>query len=440
MAECLASGASRTAGADPAAGPTLSVIIPAFNEQDGIAGILERILATEEQLKRIGIAGLEVIVVDDGSGDATAETAAQIPDVRLVKHVVNRGYGAAIKTGFGRASGDLLAFLDADSTYPPECLIQLCAVAVSQRADLVIGSRRSGSKSRMPLIRRIGNLIWSSLLTLIGKAKVEDPASGMRVLWRRCLQQLYPLPDGLNFTPVMSARALFERLSVVELPIPYAERSGRSKLNVVRDGLRFLTAIIWTVLQYNPARILELCGSGALMFSGSIGVLFIMARLNGVTQLRTWGVLAAYSSLVLAVGGVSAFSLGIAFDRLVALFHHRPIRQTNWISGMLGFSLERHLAWIGGILMALGLGLGALSLLLALQGWEITRVWFWLLGSALFLLSGVQLGLFSLLIRVLDALNHREERIGNDLRGADLYAPAISATATAAMGGSNLLV
>jgi len=143
---------------------------------------------------------------------------------------------------------------------------------------------------------------------------------------------------------------------------------------------------------------------------------------------------------VLAVGGVSAFSLGIAFDRLVALFHHRPIRQTNWISGIMGFSLERHLAWIGGILMALGLGLGALSLLLALQGWEITRVWFWLLGSALFLLSGVQLGLFSMLIRVLDALNHREERIGNDLRRADLYAPAISATTTAAMGGSNLLV
>ena len=127
-------------------------------------------------------------------------------DVQLVRHPVNSGYGAAIKTGFGRARGDLLAFLDADSTYPPEYFAELCQASCAAEADVVIGSRRSGAASQMPPVRRLGNLIWSYLVTVIGNYRVVDPASGMRVLRRECLPQLYPLPDGLNFTPVMSTR------------------------------------------------------------------------------------------------------------------------------------------------------------------------------------------------------------------------------------------
>ena len=116
---------------------TLSVVIPALNEEDGIAGIVERVLATEESLKTVGVTELEVIVVDDGSVDGTARIVQQMEKVKLVRHSVNHGYGAAIKTGFGRAKGDLLAFLDADSTYPPEYFAKLCDVAIRESADVI---------------------------------------------------------------------------------------------------------------------------------------------------------------------------------------------------------------------------------------------------------------------------------------------------------------
>jgi len=420
-----------------AAGTVLSVVIPALNEEDGIAAILERLRAVGEQLEHIGIRELEVIVVDDGSEDATAEIVERTGGVRLFRHTVNKGYGAAIKTGFSHASGSLLAFMDADGTYPPESLAKLCEVALERRADVVIGSRRSGGESRMPLIRRIGNLIWSSLLSVIGDTPVEDPASGMRVLWRHCLEKLYPLPDGLNFTPVMSARTLHEKLTVVELPIPYAERTGRSKLSVVRDGLRFLGTIIWTVLQYNPARIMEMVGFGAMSVAGVIGALFIAARLNGIAELGIWGVAAAYSSLVLAVSGVSTLSLGIASNYLVSLFHPGPIRQPSLVAKVLGTPVEQNFGWIAAALAAFGAGVGALSLVLALHGWEITRLWFWLLGSALCLLTGIQFALFSTLLRVIQTLSHRYEEIGADL-GTDLRPAPLAGAAQAILSGSRV--
>jgi glycosyltransferase involved in cell wall biosynthesis len=405
---------------------TLSVVIPALNEEQGIAGIVEDVLSIESGLKAVGVSRLEVIVVDDGSVDATAETVARIPGVRLIRHQVNRGYGAALKTGFGQASGSLLAFLDADSTYPPDCIVQLCEMAVQRGADVVIGSRRSGVESKMPALRRLGNLIWSSLLTIIGGEKVQDPASGLRVFWRRCLRQLYPLPDGLNFTPVMSTRALHEGLKVVEVPIPYRERAGRSKLSIVRDGFRFLQTILWTALQYNPARILELGGLGALLVTGLLGASLVAARLSGVNQLGAWGVLSVYVGLVLAVGGVGAFSLGITFNRLVAFFHPHPMRQPSFVAMIVGPAPERHFRWVGALLVVVGMVLGSFSLVLALQGWDLRRLWLWLLGSALFVLVGVQLNLFWMLIRVLDTLIEREERIDKELQVADAPAYMIS--------------
>jgi len=406
-------------------GLSLSVVIPALNEEDGIADIVQRVLSTRAALGEAGISDLEVIVVDDGSVDGTARIVEQMEDVQLVRHPVNIGYGAAIKTGFGRARGDLLAFLDADSTYPPEYFAKLCETLVRDKADIVIGSRRSGAESHMPPVRRLGNLIWSSLLTVIGNSRVQDPASGMRVLRRECLRQLYPLPDGLNFTPVMSTRSLHEGLKVVEIPISYRERSGRSKLSVVRDGTRFLQTILWTALEYNPARIMELVGLGAFGVAGLIGLLLVGARLQGVTNLGPWGVFALYSGLILAVGGVSLFSLGTSFNRLVALFHRRPIKQAQLVTGLLGPMPERNFGWVGLGFSTVGAALGVTSLVLGLNGWEITRLWLWLLGSALFVLVGVQLMLFWMLIQVLDAIDARDERIGAELTRAERAAGAM---------------
>jgi len=227
---------------------TLSVVIPALNEENGIADIIERVLSIKEPLAEVGVSGLELIVVDDGSTDRTPEIVASYPDVVLMKHPVNKGYGAAIKTGFRGAKGNLLAFLDADGTYPPEYYPGLCRPVLEDGADLVIGSRMAGADSDMPPVRRLGNTIFATLVSIISNQRVTDSASGQRVLRKEILSHLYPLPDGLNFTPVMSTRAMHEHIKVVEVPIKYSERVGRSKLSVVHDGTRFLNSILMTAL------------------------------------------------------------------------------------------------------------------------------------------------------------------------------------------------
>ncbi|MGZ9236068.1 MAG: glycosyltransferase family 2 protein, partial [Anaerolineales bacterium] len=187
----------------------LSIVIPAYNEENGIKEIATRVLAIEPALREIGMEGLELLVVDDGSKDRTAEVASSIPGVHLIRHPRNKGYGAALKTGFSKATGGLIAFLDADGTYPPEYFPKLCCAAMNG-ADLVIGSRMAGEASQMPLTRRVGNFFFATLLSLLGRQKVTDSASGMRVFKREILERIYPLPDGLNLTPVMSTRALHE--------------------------------------------------------------------------------------------------------------------------------------------------------------------------------------------------------------------------------------
>ena len=103
----------------------------------------------------------------------------------------------------------------------------------------MIGSRMAGAESQMPAVRRLGNRIFAGLVSLISAQSITDSASGMRIFRKSLLERLYPLPDGLNLTPVMSTRALHEQLKMVETPIPYSERVGRSKLSVVRDGMLF---------------------------------------------------------------------------------------------------------------------------------------------------------------------------------------------------------
>jgi len=390
---------------------TLSVVIPALNEEGGIADIIQRLEATEPALAAVGVTHLELIVVDDGSSDQTAEIAAGFATVRLIRHVGNRGYGAAIKTGFARATGDLLAFLDADGTYPPERLPALCRVALEQQADVVVGSRRSGADSQMPFVRRIGNFIWSNLVSLVGNKRVADPASGMRVLRQSALEHLYPLPDGLHFTPVMSTRAVHEGLKVVELPIAYRERMGRSKLSVVRDGTRFLATIISTSLEYNPVRVLGVAGLSALAVAVGILLAVLWLRLHGVAQLEAWGVFGLFSALVLAVAGVSVFSLGATFNYLVSLFHRRPIRQGLFGRPLFDPPVDRHFGWLGAVTGLGGMLLAGSSLALGVSGWDLSRLWFWLLVSALLVLIGLQLVISWVLARVLERLSQRDVRI-----------------------------
>jgi hypothetical protein len=395
----------------------LSVVIPAYNEECGIAEIIERVLSICPRLQETGVDDLELIVVDDGSRDKTAEVAGRYNRVNLIRHPTNLGYGAALKTGFSSAQGNLLGFLDADGTYPPEHFPDLCRVALDEQADLVVGSRMAGAESEMPLVRRIGNLIFANLVSLLGNHRISDSSSGMRVIRREALPRLYPLPDGLNFTPVMSTRALHEDICWREIPIPYKERVGRSKLSVVGDGVRFLRTIVWTALSYNPVRILGGIGLGLATVTAIIGAVIVGMRLANVTSLGPWGVVSVFVASLCAVAGVTLFSLGATFNYLVSLFHGHPVRQGLFGKPLFKRPLERHFGWAGLAAIGVGLAIGSASLGFSLNGWPIERLWLYLMGAAMLVLMGLQMAVFWVIVQVLGELSQREAHVTRDLEG-----------------------
>lgn len=400
---------------------TLSVVIPAYNEQDGIRSIMERVLAVRDPLREVGIDDLELIVVDDGSADRTPDLVSAQEGATLVQHARNGGYGAALKTGFASAKGEWIGFLDADGTYPPEYFPAMVEAAQRENADLVIGSRMAGADSQMPRTRRIGNLIFARLVNIISAANITDSASGMRIFKKSILPSLYPLPDGLNLTPVMSTRALHESLTMVEVPIPYSERIGRSKLSVVHDGMRFGQSIVWTALNYNPARTFGLIGMASFAVAAIIGIMLIWARLQGVQSVSPLGAFALFSGLVLAVAGVMLIALGFSFNYFVALFHKTPVRQGLWGRPLFNIRWEQHFGWIGLTILLLGVLVAGFSLVMTMLGWTLTQLWLYYLASTVFALMGLQLIVAWVQMQTLDALRIRDDLAASDLLGKEVH-------------------
>lgn len=242
---------------DKTTGFVISLVIPAYNEEEAVAGTLQRATAVARDRAAYppGIRGVEIILVSDGSRDRTVELARTVPGVKIVAYEKNRGYGKAIETGYAAASGELLAFMDSDGTCNPAFVFELWREMQRANADVVIGSRLHAN-SRMPLVRRIGNTLYAILLSAISGQQIRDTASGMRLLKRSLLSRIMPLPSGLSYTPAMSARCILDPGIVIrEIPMPYEERQGESKLNVLRDGIIFLQVILVTALFYTPLRI-----------------------------------------------------------------------------------------------------------------------------------------------------------------------------------------
>jgi glycosyltransferase involved in cell wall biosynthesis len=392
--------------------PTLSVVIPAYNEEDGIAAIVDRVLAIKPALAEVGVDDLECVVVDDGSKDRTAAILAGYGShIRLIRQA-NKGYGGALKTGFREARGELLGFLDADSTYPPEYFPCMCRVALDG-ADVVIGSRMAGERSEMPLVRRIGNTIFATMLSVVAGVQISDSASGQRVLRREILSRIYPLPDTLDFTPAMSTRALHENLTMVEVPIPYKERSGRSKLSVVRDGLRFTKSIVWTALTYNPVRIFGGLGVVLLLSALLLGSMPVLSLLLGSGNSLSFPRL--FGALVLAVAGVTLYTTGTTFSYVVALFHNGSIRQGLWGRRGNGRKIEKHYWWMGLLTVLAGIGFYVAAVVYNLTDPSLAASWFAPVVSALLVLTGVQLVSAWSLARVLAELSRREAETVADL-------------------------
>jgi hypothetical protein len=250
-------------------------------------------------------------------------------------------------------------------------------------------------------------------VTLLGDTPVADCASGMRVVRREVLPSLEPLPDGLHFTPVMSLRALHEGLTVVEVPIEYAERIGRSKLSVSRDGLQYLRSIVWTALGYNPVRVLGGVGLAGVAVASLIGVVIGALRLGGITTLGPGGVAAVFTALVAGVGGVSLFGLGATFNYVLSLLRKEPVRMGILGRPLFARPLERHFGWMGALAASAGAGLAAAALILGAYGWPIARLWLYLVGSALLLLVGLQLVVSWILMSALREVSERQLRAKN---------------------------
>jgi hypothetical protein len=277
---------------------------------------------------------------------------------------------------------------------------------------LVIGSRMAGTDSEMPLVRRIGNTVFATLVSIISNRRVTDSASGQRVFRSAVLPQLYPLPDGLNFTPVMSTRAMHEQIKVVEVPITYSERVGRSKLSVVHDGIRFLNTILITALTYNPVRILGLIGLALICLGFVVGLLSLMLG-EGAKPDSQFAYL--FAGLVLVSAGVNIFAIGTTFNYIVSLFHKRQIRQGLLGRPIFSVPLESRFGWLGLGVMAVG---GLVYGLAVWQNWTSpasAAPWFAPAVSAIMVLTGLQLLTSWLLVMVLSELSEREARAEEDL-------------------------
>jgi len=229
----------------------LTVIVPAYNEEGAIAETVRRISSA---LCRAGT-DHAVIVVDDCSTDGTTAEleALEVPNLRVIRHGRNRGYGAALKTGIRAATTELVAITDADGTYPCERIPELAA-ALGDR-EMIVGAR-VGKNVKIPLARRPAKWFIGQLASYLARYKIPDINSGLRVFRRETLlRYLKILPDGFSFTTTITLALITRGHEVEYVPIDYAKRVGRSKIRPIRDTLNFVQLIVRTVLLFEPLRI-----------------------------------------------------------------------------------------------------------------------------------------------------------------------------------------
>jgi hypothetical protein len=209
------------------------------------------------------------------------------------------------------------------------------------------------------------------------------------------------------------------------MPIPYKERSGRSKLSVVRDGLRFFKSIVWTALTYNPVRIFG--GIGALLLLASVLVMALALGMQafGIDSVVSFPRL--FGALVLAVAGVTLYTTGTSFSYIVALFHKRPIRQGMFGPRGNGRKIEKHYWWLGILAIVLGVVLYIAAVAFDLTNPALQISWFAPVVSALMVLTGVQLVSAWSLARVLAELSVREGLAARDLAGNGVLETAANA-------------
>jgi glycosyltransferase involved in cell wall biosynthesis len=237
----------------------VSVIIPAFNEEGGIAAVVHGI---------VGQGGFhEILVVDDGSTDRTAELAGAA-GARVLRHPYNKGNGAAVKTGIREARAGVVLLMDADSQHDPAEIAKV--IAPVGPYDLVIGARRARDQG---LVRAFGNLVFQALAGWLTGRPIPDLTSGFRAARRdRLLEILHLLPNGFSYPTTSCLAFLKAGHNVTFIPITARRRVGRSKINVLRDGLLFLLIIFKVVTLYSPLRVFFPIAVAAFATGAAYGV------------------------------------------------------------------------------------------------------------------------------------------------------------------------
>jgi len=243
----------------------VTAVVPCFNEAEAIQRTVE-----ELESALAGGACFEVIVVDDGSTDATGkileelESGGDHPHLRVLRHPRNRGYGASVKTGIRRARGEIVVITDADGTYPHDRVAEL--VELVAEADMAVGAR-VGEGVSYSWLRRIPKVFLQAYTSWLVGERIPDMNSGLRAFRRTVAERFFKvLPDGFSLTTTITVAMMRGGFDVRFVPISYSPRVGRSKIRPIRDTLRFIQLIVRTGMYFAPLRVL--LPIFALLFGG----------------------------------------------------------------------------------------------------------------------------------------------------------------------------
>ncbi len=253
------------------------------------------------ELKKNQLIAGEIIVVDDGSQDGTAEIVSELDQIRLIQHGENRGYGAALKTGIRSAKNELICITDADGTYPNEEIPGLLGRLMDGQSDMVVGAR-TGSEVAIPIVRRPAKWAINKLANYATNMSIPDLNSGLRVFRRSvAFRFLRILPSGFSFTTTITLGMLCNHYLVDYVPIDYRVRIGHSKIRPIRDTLNFVQLVLRVALYFAPLRI----------FVPVSGLLFLGALIIALVSRFVYGMLADVTTVVVAMTGVQVAVIGM---------------------------------------------------------------------------------------------------------------------------------
>lgn len=283
----------------------ISIIIPVFNEAETLASLIEKI-------HELRLARAEIIIVDDGSTDGSAEIALNA-GASVIRHPYNIGNGAAVKSGIRGARGKFILLMDGDGQHKPEDIPKLLAEASSYH--MVVGSRGKGSKLRFH--RYAANLVYNLLATYVTRFKVQDLTSGFRVLSRHDAHRFIDLlPNTFSYPTTLTLAFLRSGYTVKYIPIQSLYRAGQSKISLVTDGIRFLLIITKIATLFSPFRVFL-----------PVSIFFFLAGLaNYIHTYLTQGRFTNMSVFMFTTA-VIIFMLGLVSEQIALL---RMERHSSW--------------------------------------------------------------------------------------------------------------